>query len=123
MLDSYYYDIVYLWLIIYSINYSFFKFKGPLFLIDCAFMLVIYNKLNIRDLIHIILFFTLLLNFSLVYWDSYITLSMVDKFNYISLNFTKEFVENFFVLKNFLLINHTILKIKYMQILEYLFIL
>lgn len=123
LLDSYYYDIVYLWLVLYSINYNFFKFKGPLFLVDCAFTLAIFNKLNLKDLIHIILFFTLLLNFSLVYWDSYITLSTLEKLNYISLNFNKEFTENFFVLKSSLFINHTILKIKYMQILEYLFLL
>ena len=123
MLDSYYYDIVYLWLLVYIINYNFFKFEGVFVLLDCIFLLSIFNKLNLKDLIHIIFFFTLLINFSLVYWDSYVVLLLSEKLNFSLLYFKKEFIENFFVIKSSLFLKSAFIKIKYMQILEYLFIL
>jgi len=91
--------------------------------IDPIFLLSIFNKLNIKDLVHIVFFISLLINFSLVYWDSYVSFSILEKMNYTNFHFNKEFVENFFVIKSSSFLKYVFIKIKYMQVLEYIFIL
>ena len=122
-LDSYYYDLTYSWVLLYLSNYNFFKLASIFILIDSIFLLILVNKVNIIDYIHIILFFTLLINFSLVYWDSYLILFITEGFYLNLISFTNTISNNFYFLCEYNFIYYYFVGLKYIQILEYLFIL
>lgn len=121
--DSYYYDLVYSWVLLYLSNYNFFKLTSILILIDSIFLVILMNKVNLIDYIHIILFFTLLINFSLVYWDSYYILFVTESLHYNLISFSNTVSNNFYLLQECNFIYYTFVSLKYIQILEYLFIL
>lgn len=121
--DSYYYDLVYSWVVLYLSNYNFFKLISIFILVDSIFLLILLNKVNIVDYIHIILFFTLLINFSLVYWDSYILLFITEYLHSSLTSFVGTVSTNFYLLRDYNFIYYSFVGLKYIQIIEYLFIL
>lgn len=122
-LDSYYYDLVYLWVINYLSSYSYYKLASFLILVDSILLIFLLNKINLKDYLHIIFFFILLLNSSLIYWDNNLFSNLVTVSNSYMFYTTKGLTLNYYLLKvNFYSI-FLILKLKYLQILEYLFVI